>query len=66
MPGLEETMLCYSLKPKDHGWAWCIVDADGETVASGFASDRDVASADVRDAYHAAAARPFAELAIAA
>ncbi|CAN7424708.1 hypothetical protein LJR225_002754 [Phenylobacterium sp. LjRoot225] len=66
MPGLEETMLCYSLKPKDLGWAWCVVDADGETVASGFAADRDAAGSDVRAAYNAAAARQLAELPLAA
>jgi len=66
MPGFEETMLCYSLKPKDFGWAWYVVDADGETVASGFAPDRDVANADIRNAYEAAAAREFSELRLAA
>jgi hypothetical protein len=65
MPGLEETMLCYSLKPKDLGWAWYVVDADGVTVATGFAADRDVANADVRNAYNAAARGP-GELRIAA
>jgi hypothetical protein len=66
MPALEETMLCYSLKPKDLGWAWYVVDADGETVASGFSADRDIANSDVRAAYNAAAARPCGDLAIAA
>lgn len=66
MPGFEETMLSYSLKSKEQGWAWYVVDEDGETVASGVAVDRDVADAAVRHAYQAAAARPPVDLQLAA
>jgi len=66
MPGFEQILLSYSLKPKDHGWAWQVVDEDGGTVVAGFAADRDVADADIRAAYHAAAARSHTDLAIAA
>jgi hypothetical protein len=65
MAGHEDTLLSYSVKPKDLGWAWYVVDEDGETVASGLAAARDVADQDVRDAY-AIAARQVAELPLAA
>lgn len=66
MPALEDTTLCYSLKLKDLGWAWYVVDADGETVASGHAADRDAANSDLRSAYNLAAARSHDDLALAA
>lgn len=66
MPGLEETLLSYSLKPKDHAWAWYVVGADGETVAQGLAADRDRADAEVRTAYNAAATRQLTALPLAA
>jgi len=57
MPGQDETMLSYSLKPTDEGWAWGVLDLDGEVVAYGAAADRAAAQAAIRSAYsHAAGA----------
>jgi hypothetical protein len=55
MPGQDETMLSYSLKPTDDGWAWGVLDLDGEVVAYGAAADRAAAQAAIRGAYSRAA-----------
>lgn len=61
MPEQDQTMLSYSLKPSENGWAWGVLDLDGNTVAYGAAADRSAAQAAIRSAYsHAAVARTSA------
>lgn len=49
-------MLSYSLKPQGSGWAWGVLDIDGEVIAHGAAADRIAAQAAIRIAYSRAAA----------
>lgn len=56
MPGQDQTMLSYSLKAQSGGCAWGVLDADGEVVAHGAATDRAAAQAAIRSAYKAASA----------
>ena len=54
-------MLSYVLKPQDGGWAWGVLDLDGEVVAYGAATDRAAAQTAIRSAFRrAAAASPVA------
>ena len=55
MPGQDQTMLSYSLKPQDGGWAWGVLDVDGEVVAYGAAAHRAATQAAIRIAYSRAA-----------
>lgn len=57
MPEQDQTMLSYSLKPAGQGWAWGVLDLDGNTVAYGAAADRDAALAAIRTAYSSAASQ---------
>ena len=56
MPGQDQTMLSYSLKPQGSGWAWGVLDVDGQVVAYGAATDRAAAQAAIRRAFRRAAA----------
>lgn len=51
MPEQDQTMLSYSLKPAGQGWAWGVLDLDGNVVAHGDAADRNAALAAIRTAY---------------
>ena len=66
MPEQDQTMLSYSLKPADNGWAWGVLDLDGNTVAYGAAGDRTAAHAAIRNAYVRAATQQTSALSIAA
>lgn len=66
MPEQDQTMLSYSLKPAEHGWAWGVLDLDGNTVAYGAARDRSAAQAAIRTAYVRAAGQMSGALSIAA
>ena len=59
-------MLSYSLKPSDNGWAWGVLDLDGNTVAYGAAADRSAAQAAIRSAYSRAAVARTSTFSIAA
>ena len=56
MPGQDQTMLSYSLKPQGSGWAWGVLDVDGQVVAYGAATDRAAAQAAIRRAFRRTAA----------
>ena len=59
-------MLSYSLKPADNGWAWGVIDLEGNTVAYGAAHDRSAAQAAIRTAYTRAATQRTSGFSIAA
>jgi hypothetical protein len=66
MPGQDQTMLSYSLKPHGGGWAWGVLDSDGEVVAHGAAADRAAAQAAIRSAYSRVAREVEAAVSVAA
>ncbi|MDB5444285.1 MAG: hypothetical protein JWP86_1463 [Phenylobacterium sp.] len=43
----EVRSFAYSLSQREDGWAWCVYDEDGVTVADGAHASRDAAQAAV-------------------
>lgn len=62
----DQAMLSFAFKATDQGWAWCVIDEAGDTVAAGSAGDRALAEGELRAAYSLAASRRGGKLAIAA